>query len=70
MYVYRDLSDDGKPITVFVPVSEEFDDYTERVLDIGNTLTVLEHRDREAILVEMLAIDTTPAPRTPSVPVS
>ena len=55
---------------MFLPASEEFDDYTERVLDIGNTLRVLEHRDREAILADMLAIDVTPAPRTPPVPVS
>jgi hypothetical protein len=66
MYVYRDLSDDGKQITVFVPASEQFDDYTERVLDIGNTLKVLERREREDVLADMLA--TNPALRTPPVP--
>ncbi|QJW95018.1 hypothetical protein [Frigoriglobus tundricola] len=69
MYVYRELSDDGNPLTVFVPASEAFDDYTQRVLDIADSLRVLERRDREAVLADMLATDPTPAPRTPPVPV-
>ena len=70
MYVYRELSDNGNPITVFVPASEAFDDYAQRVLDIGDTLKVLERRDREAVLADMLATDPMPVPRTPPVPVS
>lgn len=65
MYVYRDPSDDGKPITVFVPASESFDDYTQRVLDIGDTLRAFDHRERAAIIADVLATDVTPAPRTP-----
>ncbi len=68
MYVHRDLSDDGNPITVFVPASDEFDDYTQRVLDVSDTLQAFDRRDRAAVLAEMLATDTAPAPRTPPVP--
>ena len=67
MYIYREPTDSGDQITVFVPASEESEDYPERVLDVANTLRVLENRDRDSILAEMLAtkVPTTHLPRQP-----
>ncbi len=70
MYVHRDLSADGNPLTVFVPSSEAFDDYAQRVWDVADSLRVLERRTRDAVLADMLATGATTAPPLPAATVA
>jgi hypothetical protein len=53
MFVRREPADDGTELTVFLPASATFDDYAQRVLDIGDTLAGTEGRPRDAVLSEI-----------------
>lgn len=65
IFTYKELSDDGQPITVGVPNSLGVIHYPLRVKDVVATIAWVEDRPEADILTEMLATDATPAPRTP-----
>jgi hypothetical protein len=72
VYVYHRLTDSGKPIELFVPYFvpnvDEVSDFATSVLAVAETVESFEGRDREAVLADMLAIDSAPTSRTPPVP--
>jgi hypothetical protein len=55
MFTFRDLSDDGNPITVFVPGSSSVIFYPLRVNDVVVTVAVIEERSEEAVWNDILA---------------
>ena len=66
IFTYKEPSDDGRSITVYVPGSiEETPRYPLRVRDVIVTAAGMEERPEADVLAEMLAIDVTLAPRTP-----
>lgn len=70
-YTYKELSDDGQAIWVRVsrtPGSPPW--YPLLVQDVVVTAAGMEDRPEADVLVEMLAIDATPAPRPPAAPVA
>jgi hypothetical protein len=70
-FTYKERSDDGQVIWVRAPRTiEATPRYPLRVRDVVVTAAGMEDRPEAEVLAEMLAIDITPAPRTPSVPVS
>lgn len=66
MYVYRDASDDGQPITVFVAAHQTAEDYTQRVFDVIETLQAFDRRPRRDIIADLLAVEVPSAPPTPA----
>jgi hypothetical protein len=74
VYLYHQLSDDDNPMELFVPDyaphADAVEDFASSVMAVVETIKAFEHRSGEAVLAEMLAIDVTPAPRTPPVPVT
>jgi hypothetical protein len=71
MFTYKELADDGQPITLLVPRSvESTPRYPLRVKDVVVTAAGMEDRPEAEVLAEMLAIEVPPAPRTPAQPVS
>lgn len=69
VYAYRQQTDDGKPVELFVPHfapdTDAVQDFATSVLAVVETIQAIEHRDRETVLADMLAIEVTPATRTP-----
>jgi hypothetical protein len=55
MFTFGDLSDDGEPITVFVPDSSIVIDYPLQVADILVTVAGMEERSEEAVGSDILA---------------
>ena len=68
IFTFRELSDDGQPITVGVPGSTQVIYYPLRVKDVVVTAAWVEDRPEADVFADMLATDPAPAPRTPPVP--
>lgn len=70
-FTYKERSDDGKEIWVRAPRTvAATPQYSLSVQAVVSTAAGMEDRPEAEVFAEMLAIDITPAPRTPSVPVS
>jgi hypothetical protein len=54
IFTFSELSDDGEPITVFVPGSSSVIFYSLRVKDVVVTVAGIEERSEEAVLADML----------------
>jgi hypothetical protein len=54
VFTYKELSDDGLPITVYVPGSVETPRYPLRVRDVVVTAAGMEERPEADVLAEML----------------
>lgn len=52
VFDYRDVDDDGNPITVFVP-ARPADDYPLRVADVVDTVSAVEGRTRDAVEADL-----------------
>jgi hypothetical protein len=69
VYVYHRPADSGNDIELFVPefdpCADPVEDFATSVLAVVETIRALEQSTEEVIFAEMLAIDVTPAPRTP-----
>jgi hypothetical protein len=67
VYVYHRLTDNGKPIEVFVPDEEGLDPDSRgrSVMAVVDTVKAFERRNWQSVLADMLATDVTSAPRTP-----
>lgn len=65
------LADDGRPITQLVPLAEQADDYSRRVIDLVTNLAVIEQRLAAEVLDDMLGVTApsangAPAGKTPA----
>jgi hypothetical protein len=65
-FTYKELSDDGEAIWVRAPRTVEATPlYPLSVRAVVTTAAAMEERPEAEVLTEMLAIDTSAAPRTP-----
>lgn len=71
VFTYRQLSDSGRPIELFVPDDEglEFNERGRSVMAVVETVVSFEGREAQSVLADMLAIEPVPAPEPPGVPV-
>lgn len=71
VFVYRQLSDSGKPLELFVPDDEglEFNEHGRSVMAVVETIMSFEGRDARSVLADMLAAEPAPAAEPPAVPV-
>ena len=63
VFVYREPSDFGKPITVLLPSSSEVDLYPRQIQGIIVTVAWIEQRSHDAVLADIWA---TPLPQPAS----
>ena len=68
IFTYKELSDDGQPITVGVPDSMEVIYYPLRVKDLVVTVAWVEGRPEPEVFAEILATNVPPASQTSSSP--
>jgi len=70
VYVYRELSDDGEPMQLFVPHFvpgvDEVIDFATSVLAVVETMESFEGRTRDEVFAEMLATEVPSAPQAPA----
>lgn len=60
---------DPDPLTVFVPASDEWDDYAACVASVTETLCALERRSKQAVLADLLATEVGTNPHPTAAPV-
>jgi len=60
-FEFERLSDDGQPITVFVPGLAVYEDYPRGVSDVIDTVSAVERRSKDAVRADLLATNTAPA---------
>ncbi|MCE9566113.1 MAG: hypothetical protein K8U57_29175 [Planctomycetes bacterium] len=61
MFVFCELSDDGLPITVYVPAAAEIPHFSLRVSDAIDTVAAIEERSKDSVRADMVAASPTPA---------
>src|SRR4051812_32389462 len=66
MFVYKELSDDGKELTVFLPMHDLYDDYPYGVAALVESVAFTEGRPMDAVWADLRATATPSAPITPA----
>jgi hypothetical protein len=72
VYAYKQTSDDGNPIELFVPDQDGLDvnGYGRSVMAVVETMRAFECRSWQDVLADMLATEPTPTSRAPIVSAS
>ncbi len=60
------LDDSGNAIVQLVPSSEGVDDYALRMEELVRALSVIENRDTQAVLLDLMGVNGTPAGKSQS----